>query len=73
MVLKKSSLLQKEFERKIIQKIYSEVQAKFKKYGKDKGITYLYSGNFKGFISNPLPSFWKEKIREMKYFSYVLQ
>ncbi|MFH1326862.1 MAG: zonular occludens toxin domain-containing protein [archaeon] len=62
LVLKKSSLLQKEFERKIIQKIYSEIQTKFEKYDENKGITYLYSGNFKGFVSNPLPSFWKEGI-----------
>ena len=32
------------------------------KYEEDKGITYLYSGNFRGFVSNPLPSFWKEAI-----------
>jgi len=62
LVLKKSSLLQKEFERKIIQKIYSDIQKKFEEYSTDKGVTYLYSGNFKGFVSNPLPSFWKESI-----------
>jgi len=62
LVLKKSSLLQKEFERKIIQKIYSETQLKFKKYSKDKGLAYIYSGQFRGFVSNPLPSFWKEGI-----------
>ncbi len=62
LVLKKSSLLQKEFERKIVQKIYSESQAKFNKYSEDKGITYLYSDKFRGFVSNPLPSFWKEGI-----------
>lgn len=62
LALKKSSLLQKEFERKIIQKIYTESKEKFEKYEQDKGLTYLYSGNFKGFVSNPLPSFWKETI-----------
>jgi len=62
LVLKNSSLLQKEFERKIIQKIYSQMQSSFKKYEDDKGLTYLYSGKFRGFISNPLPSFWKEGI-----------
>ncbi|MFH1310775.1 MAG: hypothetical protein ABIH65_00010 [Nanoarchaeota archaeon] len=62
LVLKPSSLLQKEFERKIIQKIYSEAQDKFKKYNNEKGLSYLYSGEFRGFISNPLPSFWKEEI-----------
>ncbi|MBU4086540.1 MAG: hypothetical protein KKB21_03105 [Nanoarchaeota archaeon] len=62
LVLKKSSLLQKEFERRIIQKIYSESQDKFAKYEKDKGLAYVYSGRFRGFVSNSLPSFWKEGI-----------
>ncbi|MCR4284451.1 MAG: hypothetical protein NUV97_00205 [archaeon] len=62
LVLKKSSLLQKEFERKIIQKMYSDAQEKFEKYNPDRGLAYIYSGEFRGFISNPLPSFWKEGI-----------
>jgi len=62
LVLKPNSLLQKEFERKIIQKIYSEAEAKFNNYEKVKGLAYIYSGKFKGFVSNPLPSFWKEGI-----------
>lgn len=62
LVLKPSSLLQKEFERKIIQKMYSESQDKFDKYEEDKGLAYIYSGKFRGFTSNPLPSFWKEGI-----------
>lgn len=61
-ILKPSSLLQKEFERKIIQKFYAETEKGFKKFKDDKGLTYIYSNNFKGFISNPLPSFWKESI-----------
>jgi hypothetical protein len=61
-VLKKSSLLQKEFERKIIQKFYEETMANFKKFDKITGLTYIHSNNFKGFISNSLPSFWKESI-----------
>ncbi|MFA5992755.1 MAG: zonular occludens toxin domain-containing protein [Candidatus Pacearchaeota archaeon] len=60
--LKPSSLLQKEFERKIIQKIYEETEKQFNEYKKDKGITHIYSNNFRGFISNALPSFWKESI-----------
>ena len=62
LVLKKSSLLQKDFERKIIQKIYLESRDKFEKYGEDKGVAYIYSGKFIGFVSNSLPSFWKEGI-----------
>jgi hypothetical protein len=62
LVLKRSSLLQKEFERKIVQKIYLEAGEKFDKYEGDMGLAYVYSGNFRGFVSNPLPSFWKEGI-----------
>ena len=62
LVLKPSSLLQKEFERKIIKKIYSETEKYFNKFKEKKGIAHIYSGNFRGFISNPLPSFWKENI-----------
>jgi hypothetical protein len=62
LALKPSSLLQNEFERKIIRKIYEETEGDFKKFEDDIGITHIYSNNFRGFISNPLPSFWKEDI-----------
>lgn len=62
LVLKKSSLLQKEFERKIIQKFYEKTDADFKKFNNIPGLAYLHSNNFRGFISNALPSFWKESI-----------
>ncbi len=62
LALKPSSLLQKDFERRIVQKIYEETSKDFKKFGKDKGLTYVYSGKFRGFVSNSLPSFWGEKI-----------
>lgn len=62
LVLKPSSLLQKEFERKTIQKIYKKAEEYFNRFKDKKGITHIYSSNFLGFISNPLPSFWKENI-----------
>ncbi|MGK0209356.1 MAG: hypothetical protein ACI83O_000633 [Patescibacteria group bacterium] len=62
LVLKPSSLLQKEFERKIIQKLYDKSSEDFEKFADDPGITYVYSGNFQGFVSNPLPSFWSDKL-----------
>lgn len=62
LILKPSSLLQKEFERKIIQKLYESTESQFQKYQKYKGLTYIYSNNFRGFVNNPLPSFWKESI-----------
>jgi len=62
LILKPSSLLQTEFERKIIQKIYEETKDSFKKFEEDEGITHIYSGSFRGFVSNPLPSFWRENL-----------
>jgi len=62
LLLKPSSLLQKDFERKIVQKVYTEVEDNFKRLKKNRGITYIYSEEFKGFVSNPLPSFWGSKI-----------
>lgn len=62
LVLKPSSLLQKEFERKIIQKFYEQTEKEFEKYKDVPGLSYIYSGKFKGFISNSLPSFWKESL-----------
>lgn len=62
LVLKPSSLLQKDFERKIIQKIYDSTDKDFEKYKDIGGITHIYGSSYKGFISNPLPSFWKENI-----------
>jgi hypothetical protein len=62
LALKPSSLLQKEFERKIIQKIYESSGEHFEKFKEHKGLTHIYSNKFRGFVSNPLPSFWKEGI-----------
>ncbi len=62
LVLKPSSLLQKDFERKIVQKIYEKAEEDFTRFRKNKGLTYIYASNFKGFVSNPLPSFWGENL-----------
>jgi len=62
LVLKPSSLLQKEFERKIVQKIYESSDSYFKKFKEHKGLTHIYSNKFRGFVTNPLPSFWEESI-----------
>ena len=62
LILKPSSLLQKSFERKIIMKLYEETSADFKKFKDDKGLAYLHSDDFTGFISNSLPSFWNKEV-----------
>lgn len=62
LLMKPSSLLQKEFERKKIAEIYKQEQGGFKKYKNIRGLTFVYSDSYLGFISNELPSFWSEKV-----------
>jgi len=62
LLLKPSSLLQNDFERKKIRDIYFEVKEDFEELSEDKGLTYVYSGSYAGFVSNKLPSFWSEKV-----------
>lgn len=62
LMLKPSSLLQLDFERKKIKDIYTQVNSAFEKYKGQKGLFYIYSDNFSGFITNSLPSFWSKKI-----------
>ena len=62
LILKPSSLLQRNFERKIIQKIYGEAEEHFQKFKDKPGLTHIYSDEFRGFVTNPLPSFWKTSI-----------
>jgi len=62
LVLKPSSLLQLDFERKKIKEIYIEAAEDFAKFKRTKGLTYIYSDTFKGFVSNPLPTFWTTRI-----------
>jgi hypothetical protein len=62
LLLKPSSLLQKDFERKKIRDIYSSVQQDFADLSNQQGLTYIYSTAYQGFVSNNLPSFWNDKI-----------
>lgn len=62
LVLKPSSLLQKDFERKIIRNLYVKLEPLYKKYKTKKGLTYIYSDDFRGFVTNPLPSFWSTSL-----------
>jgi len=62
LILKPSSLLQRDFERKKIREIYEEVDDYFLEFKEDKGLAYIYSDEFTGFISNSLPSFWCERV-----------
>ena len=62
LVLKRSSLLQKNFERKIVAKIYGEHSDKFENYKAVKGLALIYAEDFVGFVENDLPSFWSSKV-----------
>lgn len=61
-ILKRSSLLQKNFERKIIADLYDEHQEKFNDYSDVRGLALVFSHSFVGFIDNDLPSFWSQSI-----------
>jgi hypothetical protein len=62
LLLKPSSLLQIDFERKKVKEIYDEMKDKFEQYKDNRGLTYIYSEDFRGFVNNPLPSFWSKDI-----------
>lgn len=62
LLLKPSSLLQLDFERKKIQEVYKAVLEDFHELKSYKGLTYIYSEDFRGFVNNPLPSFWNIRI-----------
>jgi len=62
LILKPSSLLQKDFERKIIKDIYSSIGKGFLDHKHIQGLTYIHSDKFQGFITNELPSFWNTKV-----------
>jgi len=62
LLLKPSSLLQKDFERKKIQDIYLEAQSDFDKLKSHIGLTYIYADSYRGFVTNTLPSFWSENL-----------
>jgi len=62
MLLKGSSLMQADFERKKISEIYKSVEDKFEEHKAIRGITYVYSDAYMGFVENSLPSFWNTKV-----------
>lgn len=62
LLLKPSSLLQKEFERSKIQDMYKDVDDYFQKHKDTVGLTYIYADVYRGFMTNTLPSFWSEGV-----------
>jgi len=68
LLMRKPSLLQRDFERKKIGKIYDGIDFKDLPDG-GKHSTYIYSDEFRGFVANELPSFWSN--RTSKSFSQL--
>lgn len=62
LLLKPSSLLQKDFERKKIKEIYSSAESDFLSLAAHRGLTYIYADTYRGFVTNTLPSFWNEQV-----------
>jgi len=60
LLLRKPSLLQKDFERKKIGQIYDGIDFGSLPDG-GRYSTYVYSDEFRGFVSNELPGFWSSK------------
>ena len=62
LVLKPSSLMQKDFERKKIKELYESMEPEFEELKGTTGLTYIHSDKFQGFITNELPSFWSTSV-----------
>lgn len=45
-----------------MQKIYKEVEDGFKSFEENEGVVYIYSGKFREFVKNALPSSWRENV-----------
>jgi Cdc6-like AAA superfamily ATPase len=63
LLLRKSSLLQKDFERKKIKEIYETAEKYLKESEADAlKTTFVYSDEFQGLVENELPSFWTDEV-----------
>ena len=62
LVMKPSSLMQKDFERKKIKEVYEAMEPEFESLKGTTGLTYIHSNKYQGFITNELPSFWSTKV-----------
>lgn len=62
LLLKEPSLLQAEFERRALQKMYDKITPLFKKLDEREKFFYVWSDEFQGLLSYELPRFWNESI-----------
>jgi len=62
LILKEPSLLQTEFERAPIKKIYMQVIPHFNEIKDKKKHFFVYDDDFQGMLTYDLPTFWNDKI-----------
>jgi archaellum biogenesis ATPase FlaH len=62
LLLKEPSLLQTEFERKALQKLYSKIKPLFKEQDRRERCFYVWSDEFQGLLAHDLPVFWNSSI-----------
>ncbi|MBD3304626.1 AAA family ATPase [Candidatus Woesearchaeota archaeon] len=62
LVMKPSSLMQKDFERKKIKEVYEAMEPGFEELKETTGLTYIHSDKYQGFVTNELPSFWTTRV-----------
>lgn len=62
LIMKPSSLLQKDFERQKIKEIYENISEEFENLKETVGVMYIHSDKFQGFATNTLPSFWNANV-----------
>lgn len=62
LLLKEPSLLQAEFERKALQKMYTRIEPLFKQVNDKEKHFYVWSDEFQGLLAYELPGFWNDSI-----------
>jgi len=62
LLLKEPSLLQSEFERKALQKMYAKIIPVFKPLEEKEKYFFVWSDDFQGLLKYELPEFWNESI-----------
>ncbi len=62
LLLKEPSLLQSNFERKVLKDIYEKIKPKFHALENKKAHFYVWDDDFEGIVKYDVPSFWSEKI-----------
>jgi hypothetical protein len=62
LVMKPSSLMQRDFERKKIKEVYESMEPEFEELKGTTGLTYIHSDKYQGFVTNELPSFWTTRV-----------